>query len=79
MSKKSNIDLTIKQVKELLKYIAFIIVIILIAVIVHGERYKYIKNEIDTINNIEERLTKQEHYMHQVQADIDNLKEVQSR
>ncbi len=69
MSKKSNIDLTIKQVKELLKYIAFIIVIVLIAVIVHAERYKHIKNEID----MEERLTKQEHYMHQVQADIDNL------
>lgn len=76
MSKKSNIDLTIKQVKELLKYIAFIIVIVLIAVIVHVERYRHIKNEIDTTNNIEERLTKQEHYMHQVQADIDNLHRV---
>lgn len=62
MARMLNIDLTIKQVKELLKYIAFIIVIVLIAVIVHAERYKHIKNEID----MEERLTKQEHYMHQV-------------
>ncbi len=73
MSKMSNIDL--KQVIDYLKYITLIIVIVLIAVIVHAERYKHIKNQID----MEERLTKQEHYMHQVQADIDNLKEVQSR
>lgn len=73
MNKIPNIDL--KQVIDFLKYIAIIIVIILIAFIVHAERYKHIKNEIDTINNIEERLTKQEHYMHQVQADIHEFKE----
>lgn len=79
MSKMSNIDLTIKQVIDYLKYIALIIVIILIAIIVHAERYKHIKNQIDIQVDIEERLTKQEHYMHQVQADIDNLKEVLGR
>lgn len=70
MSKMSNIDLILQNVKnwfeENIENIILAIIITLVAFLVHAQ------TEID-INNIEERLTKQEHYMRQAQDNIDNL------
>lgn len=76
MSKMSNIDLTVKEglkaIRDIVFCITAIIIIILMALLDYGKTNITNKN---TINNIEERLTKQEHYMHQVQADIHEFKE----
>lgn len=76
MSKMSNIDLTIqdglKTLRDIAFYITAVIIIITMALLEYGKANITNKN---TINNIEERLTKQEHYMHQVQADIHEFKE----
>lgn len=72
MGKFSEIDLVIQNIKEALKdivlYITIAIIIIILVFIVYGKE----------LVDIEVRLTKQEQYMHEVQAEIDNLKEVQS-
>lgn len=54
--------------------VAMLVVIIGIAIHISAKaEEKYVQDKEDRINNIEERLTKQEQYMHQVQADVDNL------
>lgn len=70
MARKSNIDLTIR---EYFSKVIIWFVIIVLSLLIYIEGYREEKNKADKINNIEKRLTQQEYYMHQVQADIDNL------
>lgn len=73
MAKMSEINQDLKDINNWFKdhvcYILVGFVIVIVAILVHGEEAK-------KINNIENRLTRQENYMHEVKADIDNLYEV---
>ncbi len=73
MSRMSEINQDLKDINNWFKnhvcYILVGFVIVIVAILVHGEEAK-------KINNIENRLTRQENYMHEVKADIDNLYEV---
>lgn len=73
MGRMSEINQDLKDINNWFKnhvcYILVGFVIVIVAILVHGEEAK--KN-----NNIENRLTRQENYMHEVKADIDNLYEV---
>lgn len=63
MSRMSNIDLTIKRIfKDLIMILITLILFDILLMI----------NFVGTIK-LEQRLTYQEQYMHQAQADIDNL------
>jgi hypothetical protein len=70
MGKFSEIDLIIQDIKNYLRnmtlYIIIALIISMIGFLMCGKE----------LNNVEARLTKQEQYMHEVQAEIDNLKEV---
>ena len=75
MSKMAEKDQSIKDMKQWIKRnITYIILVTAILANVQSniERKRIFEKET-RINNIEERLTKQENYMHQVEADIDNL------
>lgn len=67
MSKMSEIDLTIK---EIFNYIIIIFIVAVIGFLIHAQNYK---ESTERVDNIEQRLSQQEEYMHQVQADVDNL------
>lgn len=80
MAKMSRIDYAIQEIKQWFKdylpYIIMTIIVLIIAFALYGQAdrdIKTIQEKENRINTIEERLTKQEHYMHQVQADVDNL------
>ena len=70
MGKFSEIDLIIQDIKNYLRnmtlYIIIALIISMIGFLICGKE----------LNSVETRLKKQEQYMHKVQADIDNLKEV---
>ena len=83
MSRMSEINQTIKEInnwfKDHLCYILAIIFVLVIAICVYGQADKDIakaREKENKISNIENRLTRQENYMHEVKADIDNLYEV---
>ena len=80
MSRMSNIDLTIKEwFKNTLSYIIATLAVLVIAICVYGQADRDIKKaqeKVNRINALEQRLTKQEEYIHQVQADVDNLYKV---
>lgn len=64
------------KIKTIFRNIILSFIVIVIALLVYAEDYRTELQKEDRIKVLEQRLTKQEHYMHQVQADIDNLKEV---
>lgn len=66
MGKMSELDLIIQNIKNIMMYIMIALIVITLAFLVHGKE----------LNSVETRLKKQEQYMHEVKADIDNLKEV---
>lgn len=79
----SEINQNIKEInnwfKDHLCYIVTIIFVLVIAICVYGQADKDIakaREKENRINTIEMRLTRQEGYMHEVKADIDNLYEV---
>ena len=62
--------------KDHVPYMVMVVIVSIIAFLVYGQAdrdIKAVQERENRINTIEERLTKQEHYMHQVQADVDNL------
>lgn len=67
------------KIKTIFSNIILSFIVIVIALLVYAEDYRAELQKEDRIKVLEQRITKQEHYMHQVQADIDNLKEVQSK
>lgn len=80
MSRMSEINQTIKDInnwfKDHIAYIVAIIFVLVMAICIYGQADKDItrvREKENRINNIEMRLTKQENYMHEVQADLDNL------
>lgn len=80
MGKMSEINQTIKDInnwfKDHVAYIVAIVFVLVMAICVYGQANKDImraREKENRINNIEMRLTKQENYMHEVQADLDNL------
>lgn len=52
--------------KEIFDYIIIVFVVTVIGFLINTQNYK----------DLNKRLTEQEQYMHQVQADVDNLYEV---
>lgn len=67
MSKMSNIDLIIK---DLFRYIVITFIAAVIGFLIYVQEYRESKNEI---NNIETTLQTQMNYIHQLEADVDNL------
>lgn len=76
MSRMSNIDYTIREYFS--KVIIFFVIIVL-SLLIYAEGYREEKNKADKINNIEKTLQNHTHYIDKLEADVDNLKEVQSR
>ena len=83
MSRMSEINQTIKNIqswfKDHLCYILAIIFVLVIAICVYGQADKDIakaREKENRIDMLENRLTRQENYMHEVKADIYNLYEV---
>ena len=72
MARMSNIDLTIR---EWIERILILITITVLIVLVYATDY-YKENKID---NIEKTLQEHTYYIDELEADIDNLKEVQSK
>lgn len=79
----SEINQNIKEInnwfKDHLCYIVTIIFVLVIAICVYGQADKDIakaREKENRINTIEMRLTRQEGYMHEVKAGLDNLYEV---
>lgn len=70
MSRMSELDFKIKTIFRN-TIIAFIVIVI--ALFVYAEDYRAESQKENRIKALEQRITKQEYYMHQVQADIDNL------
>lgn len=70
----------IKQwLKDHIAYMVMVIIVFIIAILLYEQAdrdIKVVQEKENRINTIEERLTKQEHYMHQVQADVDNLHKI---
>ena len=80
MARMSEIDQQIKDIKNWFKdhlcYIVAIVFVFIMAICIYGQADKDIakaREKENKISNIENRLTKQENYMHEVQADLDNL------
>lgn len=80
MGKMSEIDQWLKDksnwFKEHIAYIVAIAFVLVMAIAIYGQADKDIvrvREKENRINNIENRLTKQENYMHEVKADLDNL------
>lgn len=80
MGRMSEIDQTIKDIhnwfKDHVAYIVTVIFVFVMAVVIYGQADREVLEKENRINTIEERLQKQENYMHEVKADIDNLYEV---
>lgn len=83
MGRMSEINQQIKDVqnwfREHICYIVAIVFVFVMAICVYGQADRDIqeaREKENKINTLENRLTKQENYMHEVQADIDNLYEV---
>ena len=83
MSRMSEINQTIKEInnwfKDHLCYILTIIFVFVMAICVYGQAGRDVeraREKENRINTIEMRLTRQEGYMHEVKADIDNLYKV---
>lgn len=75
MSKMSDIN---NWFKNHVCYIVAIVFVLVMAICIYGQANKNImkaREKENRINTIEMRLTKQENYMHEVQADLDNLYE----
>lgn len=70
MSKMADKEL---EIKERLKHLAIILFIVVLAILIYAQENYDNRIEQDEINNIETRLQKQENYMHEAQAKIDNL------
>lgn len=66
----SELDLKIKTIFRN-TIIAFIVIVI--ALLVYAEDYRAESQKENRIKALEQRITKQEHYMHQVQADTNNI------
>lgn len=86
MSRMSYIDLKIKEIKRWLVdnivLIWFAFITIVIAVLIYGQaNADKSKMQIreNKINYIEIKLQKQMNYIDQLEADVDNLKEVKER
>lgn len=86
MSRMSSIDYTLREIKnwfeENFVYIWFAVVIIIFAIFIHKQANIDIQKAIEKenrINNIEETIQNHTHYIDKLEADVDNLKEVQSR
>ena len=76
----SGINQTVKDIQNWFKdhicYIVAIVFVFIMAICIYGQADKDIakaREKENKISNIENRLTKQENYMHEVQADLDNL------
>lgn len=82
MSRMSNIDYTIRNwVKEHIAYIVAILFVIVMAICIYGQADRDIARALEKenrINNIEKTLQNHTHYIDKLEADVDNLKEVQS-
>ena len=83
MARMSEINQTIKNIKNWFKdhlgYIVAIIFVLVMAICIYGQADRDIQEAREKENKIymlENRLTKQENYMHEVKADIYNLYEV---
>lgn len=72
MARMSNIDYTLR---EWIERILILITITVLIVLVYATDY-YKGNKID---NIEKTIQNHTHYIDKLEADVDNLKEVQSR
>ena len=72
MARMSNIEYTLRQ---WIKRILILITIVILIVLVYATDY-YKENKID---NIEKTIQNHTHYIDKLEADVDNLKEVQSR
>lgn len=73
MSKMADKEL---DIKEKLKYIAIILFIIVLAILVYAQESFNIRidqTKENRINSIEARLEQQMNYIHQLEADVDNL------
>lgn len=83
MSRMSNIDLTIREILRKIQEnkieIILIFTMIVITVCACVQVCKTGQAEEERINNIETRLENQENYMHILQADIKNEREVEIR
>lgn len=65
-----------KWLKENIAYIISILFVFIMAACIYGQADKNIKRETvkeNRINNIESRLNEQMNYIHQLEADVDNL------
>ena len=60
-------------IKDLFRYIFITFIAAVIGFLIHAQEYRESK---DKINNIETTLQTQMNYIHQLEADVDNLKEV---
>lgn len=77
MAMMSRIDYAIKQwFKDHVAYMVMVVIVVVIGFLIYGQVNIEMQEKENKINTIEERLTKQEHYMHQVQADVDNLHKI---
>ncbi len=77
MSRMSNIDYTIRNwFKEHIAYIVVTIVIIGLAIHTTIDSYTTEREKENRINNIEKTLQEHTHYIDELEADVDNLKEV---
>lgn len=83
MGKMSNIDLKIQYIKQWFKnqipYITMLIIVYIIAILMYGQADRDIKTaqeKENRINTIESRLNEQMNYIHELEADVDNLYKV---
>lgn len=72
MSRMSELDL---KIKAIFRNIIIAFIVIVIALLVYTEDYRAELQKENRIKALEQRITRQEHYMHQVQADIHEFKE----
>lgn len=61
------------KIKTIFRNIILSFIVIVIALLVYAEDYRTELQKEDRIKVLEQRITKQEHYMDQVQANIDNI------
>ena len=74
MSKMADLEYATKQwFKDHIAYMVMVVIVTIIGFLIYGQVNIEMQEKENRINTIEERLTKQEHYIHQVQADVDNL------
>lgn len=74
MSKMADKELELKEKTQ--EIIVALVFVIILAILMYSQEININKKEQEKanyINSLEQRINKQEGYMHQVQADIDNL------